>query len=66
MSEDNKKQGSFKKICRTFSFAFSDGYEALDWLDTIDNYDVNRGGGKSKYIIDLILKDKAETLKKRR
>lgn len=46
------------KIKKMFSFAYEDGYEALDWLD-------ERGketkGGMSAYIIRLILEDKRNT-----
>lgn len=52
---DNKvTQNNFKKIQRTFSFAHEDGYKALAYLDKIGTSVV---GGKSKYIINLILKD---------
>lgn len=47
-------QNDFKKIPRTFSFAHEDGYKALEYLDKVGKTVV---GGKSKYIINLILKD---------
>lgn len=47
-------QNNFKKIPRTFSFAYEDGYKALEYLDKIGKTVV---GGKSGYIIKLILQD---------
>lgn len=40
---------------KTLSFAYDDGYEALEWLE---KQSTNTRGGISGYIIDLILKDK--------
>lgn len=51
----NKKQENlYKKKVRTFSFAYEDGYMALDFLDEISKSVV---GGKSGYLVSLILQD---------
>lgn len=47
-------QNNYKKIPRTFSFAYEDGYKALEYLDKIGKTVV---GGKSGYIVNLILQD---------
>lgn len=47
-------QNMYKKIPRTFSFAYEDGYKALEYLDKVGKTVV---GGKSGYIINLILQD---------
>lgn len=47
-------QNMYKKISRTFSFAYEDGYRALEYLDKIGKTVV---GGKSGYIVNLILQD---------
>lgn len=47
-------KNNYKKIPRTFSFAYEDGYKALEYLDKIGKTVV---GGKSGYIINLILQD---------
>lgn len=55
MQKENKKQiNAYKKIPRTFSFAYEDGYKALEYLDKVGKTVV---GGKSGYIINLILQD---------
>ena len=48
------KKNQHKKIPRTFSFAYEDGYKALEYLDKVGKTVV---GGKSGYIVSLILKD---------
>lgn len=48
-------KNEYKKIPRTFSFAFEEGYEALKYLD--EHCDKGRGG-KSAYIVKLLLEDK--------
>lgn len=48
------KGNIYKKKLRTFSFAYEDGYKALDYLDKIGKTVV---GGKSGYIVNLILQD---------
>ncbi|HSQ89802.1 hypothetical protein [Romboutsia sp.] len=57
MSEQNKKTiiNGYKKICRTFSFAFEEGHKALEHLEYAS---MNFRGGKSGYIVKLLLEDK--------
>ena len=52
--DTNKKSGY--RIRKTFSFAYHDGYEALEWLES--QADANDRGGMSAYIIKLLLEDK--------
>ena len=56
--ENKKNQSSYKKIPRTFSFAGEQGYKALAYLDQVGKTVV---GGKSGYIISLILQDMQKT-----
>lgn len=48
------KKNMHKKIARTFSFAYEEGYRALEYLDKVGKTVV---GGKSGYIVNLILQD---------
>ena len=48
------KKYMYKKIARTFSFAYEEGYRALEYLDKVGKTVV---GGKSGYIVNLILQD---------
>lgn len=43
------------KKARAFSFAFDDGYEALEWLE--ENGKKSKGG-KSSYLVRVLLEDK--------
>ena len=54
INRNKPKKNLHKKIQRTFSFAYEDGYQALEFLDEIGRTVV---GGKSGYIINLILQD---------
>lgn len=45
----------YKKQARTISFAYEDGYKALEYFDSITPRTV--AGGKSGYIVNLILED---------
>lgn len=56
MTTENKntKRNAYKKVTRTFSFAYEDGHKALEYLDRVGK---TVFGGKSGYIIGLILKD---------
>lgn len=63
LDRNRPKNNVHKKIQRTFSFAYEDGYQALEFLDEMAHVIV---GGRSGYIISLILQDKQrrENLKK--
>lgn len=55
-TKDNitKTNNTYKKIARTFSFAYEEGHKALHYLDKVGKTVV---GGKSGYIVNLILQD---------
>ena len=60
IKKTKKPKNPHKKITRTFSFAYEDGYRALDSETNIGNFkQVGKTmfGGKSGYIINLILQD---------
>lgn len=44
-----------EKKTKTISFAYDDGYEALEWLESQSQ---GRPRGASGYLIELLLKDK--------
>ena len=44
-----------EKKTKTISFAYDDGYEALEWLEFQSQ---GRPRGASGYLIELLLKDK--------
>lgn len=48
------KENLYKKQQKTFSFAYEHGYRALEYLEKVGKTVV---GGKSGYIINLILQD---------
>lgn len=52
------KSDNFKKVTRNICFAYEDGHRALEYFDAHDKS--NYVGGKSGYVIDLILKDMKE------
>ena len=54
IKKTKKSKNPHKKITRTFSFAYEDGYRALEYLDKVSK---TMFGGKSGYIINLILQD---------
>ena len=54
IKKTKKSKNPHKKITRTFSFAYEDGYRALEYLDKVGK---TMFGGKSGYIINLILQD---------
>lgn len=53
----------YKKISRNISFAYKSGYEALEWLEECKD---ELKGGKSAYIVKLLLEDKARKARKKR
>ena len=54
IKKTKKSKNPHKKITRTFSFAYEDGYRALEYLDKVGK---TMFVGKSGYIINLILQD---------
>ena len=57
IKKTKKSKNPHKKITRTFSFAYEDGYRALEYWDKVGK---TMFGGKSGYIINLILQDMAK------
>ena len=47
---------NYKKIQKQFSFAYRDGYEALEWLN--EQVKTNPRETNSSYIVKLLLEDK--------
>lgn len=56
------KKNTKPKKQKTVSFAFEDGYEALEWLE---NQAANTRLGISGYIINLLLEDKKQKTKEK-
>ena len=54
MENKKPKKNLYKKKQRTLSFAYEEGYKALDYLERMGE---NTVGGKSGYIVKLLLED---------
>lgn len=54
MENKKPKKNLYKKKQRTLSFAYEEGYKALDYLERMGEITV---GGKSGYIVKLLLED---------
>ena len=54
MENKKPKKNLYKKKQRTLSFAYEKGYKALDYLERMGE---NTVGGKSGYIVKLLLED---------